>query len=338
MNTPEGEIKMPMDEMQKPETTAQRQAVVIQYLYGDMSDADKQLFQQWLAAEPALSEMLEEEEQLQALVPIGTRPFIDEQRLQANRWLLQRRLQSNGGSKIAVWAKSLFHNPMRLAFQGAAMAATFVLGLMVANDPVSTLAPSDSLAINEDTSPLPLSLIGDDDYEIFEFGINDYDANTGDIDLTYSVASKTRLTGNVKDAQINSLMAEALQNDIASGARIDTVSVLSTVMTGPQIMQAMVHVLRNDPNPGVRYEAVQSLVALADDPSVREVLRGTLREDVNPGIRLAAFDALSAYSEEDDTRSVLLHSVENDGNDYIRAQAQQLLGARSDSNAGTIEL
>ena len=111
------------------------------------------------------------------------------------------------------------------------MAATFVLGIMVSlpsgmQESVPAAAQLATIGIS------PLALINDEDYEIFQLKVNNYDVATGEIDLSFSLASETHLSGNVADQQIHSLMAAALQDDINASSRLDAINALQAVVAG----------------------------------------------------------------------------------------------------------
>lgn len=341
--------------------TDELQAEVIRYLYGDMAAAEMQALELAATESRQLRDLLDDEQQFHKFIPRGSQPSVSEQRVQANRYQLQKRLQqinSKSENALAAWLRDFVRQPLRGGFQVTAMAATFVFGVYIANEPATTQQVDNSLAVKlpaqVDSSSRnaqfiaasfggidsrdnqsqgsaqisPLQLVGNDDYEIFEFDIERYDAATGEIQLSFSLAAETRVSGNVSDADISNLMAVALQDDIDSSARLDTVDVLQSVMSGPEVFQAMTQVLRNDPNPGVRYEAAQALVSLTEDPEVRDALRYALREDTNPGVRLAAFDALAAEPELDsETLDLFRERMDADGNEYIRNQSRALVQA-----------
>lgn len=340
------------------------QAEVIRYIYGDMTAAEAQALEAAAANNEQLKLLVDEEQQFQKFVPVGSQPAISDERLQANRYQLQKRLQrAESGSEnvLLAWLRDFVRQPLQGGFQVTAMAATFVFGIFVATDSTTSQSPETGLANNEfSQSPVntgnaqfipasfnnanqvqqssPLQLVGNDDYEIFELDIERYDTATGEIEISFSMASETTISGNVSDAEISNLMAIALQNDIDSSARLDTVDVLQSVMSGPQVFQAMTEVLRNDPNPGVRYEAAQALVSLTEDPEVRDALRYALREDTNPGVRLAAFDALAAEAElEPETLDLFRNRMEADGNEYIRNQSRALVQA-NDPSFNTLDI
>jgi hypothetical protein len=315
--------------MNIPEDKAQLQHLVIRYLYGDFNAQEKSHFTEALKHNVVLQQLLKEEQYFESALPIGAQPGVDAERMQGNRWLLRQRLQQENRGRFSLqqWFQGLFEKPLTLAFQATGMAATFVLGLMLATPSLSPIDQQNISALattGQPQEPSPLSLINDDDYEIFELQVSNYDAVTGDIDLSFSLASETQISGNIADEGIHGLMAVALTNDIDSASRLETIDVLQPVVSGDRVYEALIYVLTNDQNPGVRYQAVQSLVTLAHEDSVREALRYALSEDVNPGVRLEAFQALVNYPDEQ-TLEVFRQQMDTDSNEYIRAQARSIV-------------
>lgn len=306
---------------------------VIEYLYGDLTADARQQFESALQADPQLQALLDEELQFNSTVVPGMQPAIDDERLQGNRWVLRQKLQraSQPHFFLSRWWQELRARPLAFAFQGAAMAMTFVLGLFVASTGEITQLPNTGDLVAANSSPL--ALVNDDDFEIFQLRVNEYDPNTGAIDLSFSLSSETRLTGNVADNQIHQLMAVALQDDIDSGARLDTINALQQVSSGDEVYEALIYVLSNDENPGVRYQAVRALVDLADQERVRDALRLALRRDMNQGVRVEAFNALMNYPDEQ-TMDLFREQMQSDGNEYIRAQSRSIVeGTAGPDNA-----
>ncbi len=319
-----------------PENKEQLQLLIIRYLYGDLSVAEVQQFERELEANVALKQMLEEERRLDGILPIGVQPQISADRMQGNRWLLHQNLQKANRSRFSLkqWLSGLSEKPLTVAFQGAAMAMTFVLGIFVASSPSTQELNPGIVQVAATANLSPLALINEEDYEIYQLKVENYDAVTGEIDLSFSLASETRISGNVADENIYSLMAVALQDDIDAAARLDTINALQTVSSSSQVYEALIYVLTNDQNPGVRYQAVQSLVALAHEEQVRDALRRALREDVNPGVRVEAFQALAAYPDAQ-TLAVFRQQMDSDSNEYIRIQARTIV---EDSSSVLIDL
>lgn len=314
--------------MTTTDSREQMQLRVISYLYSDMDAAELRQFEKDLETDEQLRQILDEERSLDSAIPIGSQPLIDEERLQGNRWLLHQNLQKQSRSQFSIrrWLSELSERPLTVAFQGAAMAMTFVLGIYVASPAVSTGAQSQGglVAAGNSAARTPLQLVNDEDYEIYQLKVNSYDATSGEIDLSFSLASETNIRGNVRDQNIHGLMAVALQNDIDSASRLDAIDALQPVTTGDDVYQALIHVLKNDRNPGVRYQAVRSLVALAHEDEVRDALRDALNEDVNSGVRLEAFQALVAYPEEETLR-LFRQKMEADSNEFIRNQSRIII-------------
>ena len=308
-----------------PETDEQRQLRVMDYLYGELEPAERERFEQDLERDPALRRAFESEQRLDGALPPGSRPRIDEERLQGTRWVIRQRLQRETRPRfsLAGWFESLRARPLAVTLQGVAMAFTFLLGVMIASPDGATDNAIQDAATNQ-VAVSPLALIDEDDYEIFQLRVNNFDAATGEIDLSFSLASDTRLRGNVADETIHQLMAVALQDDIGSADRLDTINALQPVRAGDTVYEALIHVLMNDENPGVRYQAVRSLADLAGQERVREALRVALSQDMNQGVRIEAFNALMEYRDEA-TLDVFRQQMETDSNEYIRAEARSIV-------------
>ncbi len=301
------------------------QHLVIRYLYGDLSEGDVVRFEEELKSNSLLKRILEDERRFDSAFPQITQPLITEERIQGNRWLLHQNLQKEqrGSFSLKRWFSALAERPFAVAFQSAAMAMTFVLGVFVASNSVEkSTVPVTSPQLVAEASPL--DLINDDDYEIYQLKVNNYDSNTGEIDLSFSLASETSIRGNVADEQIHSLMAVALQGDIGTASRLDTINALQAVTSGDEVSDALMYVLANDQNPGVRYQAAQSLAALAHEESVRNALRYALLKDANQGVRVEAFQALVNYPEEE-TLQVFRRQMDVDSNEFIRSESRAIL-------------
>lgn len=317
--------------MNTEQNQEQLQLRVIEYLYGEMTSAERSAFEQELTVNAALQAMLESEQGFDSAVPAGSQPLIDDERLQGNRWMLRQRLMREQQPRFTLGSllTTIRQRPLTAAFQSAAMAMTFVLGVMVASNspaPQSEVTTPGLLPV----STSPLAFIQEDDFEIYQLRVNNYDAASGEIDLSFSLASESRVTGNISDQNVHRLMAVALQDDIDSAARLDTINVLQAANQGDAVYEALIYVLLNDQNPGVRFQAVQSLVALSDDETVRAALRYALRSDVNQGVRVEAFNALADYRDSR-TLQVFREQMENDSNEYIRTQARAIVESANQS-------
>lgn len=308
--------------MNIPENRQQLEDLVLRYLYDDLDENDKALFERELTTNPLLQEILEQERALEKAIPRGTTVHIDGERLEDNRRLMRRNLQKQVANRSVIgdFLVTLMRKPSLVALQSAALAASYVLGVLIAS-PGGNDAPEVNPVAGLVT---PLALVGEQDYEISEMHIDRFDPVSGEIELTFAIASDTSLSGNVSDAGIRTLMTVALLNEIDEAARLDTIDALQNVSYDDTTTASIIHVLNNDINPGVRYSAVRSLVDYVENERVRGALRDALRQDVNPGVRIEAFNAL-AQNPDSETLAVFRQIAQEDGNDYIRQRALAIL-------------
>ncbi len=308
--------------MKIPENRKQLEEFVLRYLYDDLDDEQRAVFERELSDNAQLQLILSMEQNLERTIPRGTSVYIDDDRLEDNRRLVRRRLQRLVAHRPAAgeFLIALLHRPSLAVLQIATLAICFALGFVVAGATGTESGAGDVLA----DAITPLGLVGEQDYEISELNIERFDPVSGDIDLSFAIASDTRLRGNVSDAGIRTLMTVALLNEIDEAARLDTVEALQSVSNDNLVSASMIYVLTNDGNPGVRYSAVRSLVNHVDDERVESALRNALQQDVNPGVRVEAFNAL-ARNPDSDTLMVFRQAAEVDGNDYIRQRARAII-------------
>jgi len=305
--------------MNIPETKEQLEDLVLRYLYQDLSDQERAAFEQELTRSEQLREMLAREQGLERAIPRGTTVHIDDERLLENRRLLRRNLQKQvaNRSPVGQFLATLLRRPSLVALQSVALAASYVLGFLIAS-PGGQAGGAGGGLIS------PLALVGEQDYEISEMHIDRFDPLSGDIELSFAIASETRLSGNVADAGIRTLMTVALVNEIDEASRLDTIEALQKASYDDKVSASMIYVLNNDDNPGVRYSAVRSLVSYVADNEVKQALLDALQQDVNPGVRVEAFNAL-ATNPDREVLAVFRQRAELDGNDYIRERARAIV-------------
>jgi hypothetical protein len=307
--------------MNKPEDREQLEDLVLRYLYGDLDNAERTSFERALSDNRQLQEILLREQALEHAIPLGTSVHIDDGRLEDNRHRMHRNLQRQvaNRSPVSAFLQALIRKPSLMALQSAARAASFVLGILIDG------SGGDGSAGNSPQSGVsPLALIGEQDYEISAMQVDRFDPLSGDIDLSFSMASETRMSGNVSDVGIRTLMTVALLNEIDEAARLDAIEVLQNASYTDEVSSSIIYVLNNDSNPGVRYSAVRSLVDYVEIEPVRNALRNALQDDVNPGVRVEAFNAL-ARNPDSETLAVFRQRAEVDGNDYIRQRAREII-------------
>ncbi len=312
--------------MNIPEDREKLEQLVIDYLYGNLNEAEQADFDKALAGNTLLQEIVAAERNLDKVIPRGTAVYIDDERMADSHRQLRRSLQKQiaNRSVIGEFLRALLHRPSLVALQSVALAASYVLGFLIAS-PGTEVESQGSPAAGITT---PLAMVGEQDYEIAEMHIDRFDPVSGDIELSFSIASDTRISGNVADSGIRTLMSVALLDEIDEAATLNTIEALQSASYDDEVSASLIHVLNNDGNPGARYQAVRSLIDHVDRRQVRGALRTALQQDVNPGVRVEAFNAL-AENPDAETLAVFQQRAEVDGNEYIRQRAREIVEAEN---------
>ncbi len=309
------------------------QALVLAYLYDDLSSQQRQLFEQRLKQDGKLKQLFEQQKQLDQIIKPGTHPSIDKNRMDGVHWALHRRLRKAAPKQHSLFTKLTQLWQMRVNFQTqlVSMSLTFILGFILAgseflvdeNVVESVQTNNEKVYINQ--SPLgPLMLIKNDEYEIVDLQLNQFDPERGQGNVSYSLSSQTEITGKVTDQKILNLLTTTMKNRVSDATRLELIEVLKEHTRTAQVRDALSYSLLNDPNPGVRMAAAESLTLLAQDKSIRKVLRQALQKDINSGIRVEVFQALIQHLDDQETIKTLKDFSINDSNYYIRNQAKIL--------------
>ena len=67
--------------MSHPDSTEQLQLLVIDYLYGELDEEERERFEKTLESNDELQRLLEAEQRLNSALPAGAQPLIDEERV-----------------------------------------------------------------------------------------------------------------------------------------------------------------------------------------------------------------------------------------------------------------
>ena len=142
------------------------------------------------------------------------------------------------------------------------------------------------------------------------------------------------IVGSPDDADVQRALTFVLANDqrFDPGARLDSLEVLRTLASDPDVCRALCTAARTDHNPGVRMKALETLQGFEHDPLVRQTILDALQNDSNSGVRVAAVNLLynslradGASAADPQTLSVLRDRLQNDPNHYIRLQSAAAL-------------
>ncbi len=102
--------------------------------------------------------------------------------------------------------------------------------------------------------------------------------------------------GSADDGEIRRLLTYVLAHGqrFAPSVRLDSLDVLRTHISDPQVRAALCEAALRDEDPAVRLKALEALRGLGTDASVRQAMLGALAADGNSGVRIEAINAIDA--------------------------------------------
>jgi hypothetical protein len=102
------------------------------------------------------------------------------------------------------------------------------------------------------------------------------------------------LQGFSDDAEIRRVLTYVIAHPqkFDPGVRLDSLDVLRTDTSDPQVRGALCQAARRDGNPAVRLKALEALHGSGDDPDVLQAMLDALAGDDNSGVRIEAVNAL----------------------------------------------
>jgi hypothetical protein len=313
------------------------QRLITAYLQNELTNQESDAFNHRLGTSSEFKYAVEQQQALIALIPLGREEAIEEQRLQSLRWQTRSAIsRSTRHMGFIQWLNQGLNFNVTLKVQLASMMLMFWLGFQLSPAALESPLEGELVAENDrvestnghhgaKASLLPVSLIDKEDFEITDLRIHELDLNKKTISFDYSVASSSRLSGNIDDKNIKVLLASAIKNHVSDATRIDLVELSKYQQPSSAITSALSYSLLNDPNPGVRMAAAETLGKITQSEDVKQVLISALQKEVNPGIRLEAFNALSTYKADEDLTALFRVMSKTDSNLYIKQQSNQLL-------------
>ena len=149
--------------------------------------------------------------------------------------------------------------------------------------------------------------------------------------------------GSADDGEIRRLLTYVLAHGqrFDPSMRLDSLDVLRTHISDPQVRAALCEAALRDEDPAVRLKALEALRGLGTDASVRQAMLGALAADGNSGVRIEAINAIDAAIDAaiDGTTNGLMASFDGspdgsgDRSGYASAGDNQV-GTRAGSPAG----
>jgi len=159
-------------------------------------------------------------------------------------------------------------------------------------------------------------------------GISDIqqDPNTNKVSIKYNTLQPQMVEGNLNDQRIQQLLLYAARNNMNTGVRLNSVSLIAQQPNDAKVRDALKASLRYDTNPGVRLKALEALTPnVKDDATVRDVVLEVLLHDNNSGVRSLALQTLQPVSADSAVRMELQYLADKDKDQAIKRQARAML-------------
>jgi len=318
--------------MTKKEYWKKREEWIIDYLYGELNDEQKETFELTLNKDARLKELYAQHIAIDNLIPKGVRPLIDGARMQGVRWSALKGVRQGQKLSLIQRLATVWEWKILTKFHVASMVCMFVAGFIF-NGILEKTQPHDS--ISEDDSVL--AFVESSDYQIVDMNLYSYDKNNGEIQFSFSMDSQSKMSGNMNSPIIRHMLAQRLKTESSDNVRLEIIELFGGYLHAQDIIAALIHVLLNDANPGARYNAVEHLVKESGKEDVKNALRYALVSDVNPGVRIEAFLAVTENIDSQTLKVLKSHSI-NDANTFIRERSKKIIdnmrgGAKKRNNA-----
>ncbi len=165
------------------------------------------------------------------------------------------------------------------------------------------------------------------------------------VEVQISSSRPVVMQGSADDAEIRRVLTYVIAHPqrFSSGVRLDSLDVLRTHVSEPQVRHTLCEAARHDRNPAVRLKALEALYGLGNDPDALQAMLGALSADDNSGVRIeavnslwAALGATSAGTPPLDAGmlDVLRDRMQNDPNHYIRQRSATVLARLASLDSG----
>lgn len=295
------------------------------YLYNELQDNQKKMFEQHLKNCPECQLDFEEAQKTLKLLDqkIQVEPTqiqLESDRSELHQRLLlitQPRFQKRWTTKL--WQiLSLDFTP---AVRFATAAALLIVGIFLGN----FVFRSNGSGFKFDQKQFAeLQKANISNIESIQF-----DPETRQVSIKLSTINDMRIQGDVEKPEIQELLAQTLLNEERPNIRLKTVNALqNSNIIDKKIIDALGEVIDKEENPGIRLKAVKLLTSIPITSSVKDVLTQVLvrvlLNDSNSAIRIEAFKGLSKV-DNGSVAPVIFNVAKNDSSEYIRTKAKTIL-------------
>lgn len=209
-----------------------------------------------------------------------------------------------------------------MKFSPALAAAILIVGFGVGALTTYRLVPrttgGGTTAGNNPQTPINASIAGISEIK--------QDPNSNNVLIKYDTLQPQTAEGNLNDQRIQQLLLYAARNNVNTGVRLNSVSVMAKQPDDTKVREALEASLRYDANPGVRLKALEALTPyVKEDTRVRDVILEVLLHDNNPGVRSLALQTLQPVRADSAVRMELQYLAAKDKDQAIKRQSQAML-------------
>jgi hypothetical protein len=160
------------------------------------------------------------------------------------------------------------------------------------------------------------------------------------VELRLHSGQPTLVQGTADDAEIRRALSYVVEHgqQFDAALRLDSLDVLRTHASDPQVLTALCDAAVRDSDPAVRLKALEALHTFGMDPAARQAMFQALAADDNSGVRIEAVDGLEAALEtalaaphaapeppDAQALSILRDRMRNDPNNYVRLHSASVL-------------
>ena len=168
------------------------------------------------------------------------------------------------------------------------------------------------------------------------------------VEVQISSSRPVVMQGSADDAEIRRVLTYVIAHPqrFTSAVRLDSLDLLRTHVSEPQVRRALCEAARHDRNPAVRLKALDALYGLGNDPEALQAMLAALSADDNSGVRIEAVNSVWAALGATDTGvtpldagalGVLRDRMQNDPNHYIRQRSATVLARLASLDGGATE-
>ncbi len=304
------------------------------YLYEELSDNEKRLFEKHLEVCTQCKLELDEIKKLNSVlllrksVPIKE-PLIQEVRRNLRLKVYDIKSKRSVFDKIMDALDNLLAPSLQYAFGGISLLAIGIFtGYLIFK------SPTDSSQHFAATSAFEAG-----ESQISNIRFIERNKNTGNIEFTFETITPVHIRGNINDEQVQKVLARALLSEQNAGVRLRAVNMIGSraeekrngsPALDEEVKSSLINALLNDKNIGVRKEALNVLRNYLPDTVIVRAFLNVLTNEKNTGLKIAAINSLDFSGSKNqqlnnEILELLKEKSETDENNYIRIKAKTAL-------------